>query len=204
MNAYLKNYRIARRGNGCGMKSHTVTTYSLGELNAEAVERAFRDYRDAAVNWDVPWQAEIMESLKAVSRCLGFRVKDWSIGPYSQSDLTATTGDDALDDLAGGRALAYARRKLRAAGFKLQSGPASGVRFDGWCPLTGYCGDDDAAEYVWKSLLSGNRLRESVEGLAAWASQAMESECENLQSREEFELWAEGVEFWEDGKMYRG
>lgn len=186
------------------MKTHTITTYSLGELSAEATERAFRDYRDSVCQWEVPWQAEIMGSLKAVVRCLGFRLKDWSIGPYSQSDLTATSGDDSLDDLSGGRALAYARRKLRAAGFELQSGPASGVRFDGWCPLTGYCGDDDAAEYVWKSLLRGNRLRESVQGLASWASGVMEAECDYLQSREAFSTWAEDVEFLEDGEVYRG
>lgn len=186
------------------MKTHTITTHSLAELSKEAAERAFRDYQARAATFDMPWQAEIMDSLKAVARCLGFRVKDWSIGPYSASDLTATTGDDWLDDSSGGRALAYARRKLRAAGFKLQSGPASGVRFDGWCPLTGYCGDDDAAESVWKSLLDGNRLRESVESLASWASEAMESECEYLQSREAFEQWAEDAEFLEDGKLYRG
>ena len=184
------------------MRTIQTTLYTLAELKTlfpDAYQRAFERYQRDVTTWETPWQDETMASLKAVAKCLGFTLRDWSIGPYSRNSYVRASGDYETEDLSGGRSLAIARSKLRNAGFRLGKGPAASVKFNGDCPLTGYCADDDAAEHVWKALLSGDTLKEAVESLADWAQGVLEAECEYQQGKEAFETWAGDLEFDENG-----
>lgn len=175
----------------------TIETYTLEELKAnhpEGYDKAFERFRSWAGE-DVPWINETLDSLKAVIGAFGFKMQNWSVGPYSPSDITI--GGYAYElEWSRGRALVYARRVLRDLGYCDGKRPT----FPGLCKLTGYCADDDFLESAWKDLLTGSTLRESLEGLAGVASRMMEDDVEQACSEESFEVWAEGQDFLPDGR----
>lgn len=195
------------------MRTVETRIYSVRELSPESLERAAEDYVSRLDC--IPWQDETMDSLKACVSHAGFRIRDYSIGAYSRCYLKLD-GDDSILDLRGPRALAWFENHYLSSLRIPWAGPGRDKvrRYGYWyrpgmvppCPFTGYCFDDDCIEHVAKCLKGGDSVREAFESLGQLAGDQWESEMDHLRSPEGFADMAEanGLEFSEDGKRWRG
>lgn len=156
--------------------SKTITVYTLEELetvNPVAFERVHKKWKDS-IDY-LPWSDEIMASLKAVIEACGATLKNWSIGAYSPSHVRVEIYDSedetSLVSMNAGR---FVSEILEPNGYT-KDGKAY---FPGICKWTGYCGDDDLIEAVYKALVRGNSLKDALEGLASVAQRFMEDDLE--------------------------
>lgn len=209
------------------MKHHTITTYSYDELSEEAKDRAYQDYQEMVSDWDIPWQEETFDSLKALIEHAGFTLRDWSLGAYSRNNYIKVGIDDNVADLSGKRAMAWlenhvlgpcrigwrpvthpARRKCAASIRSYAPYHPPGSRYYCApdmvkpCPFTGYVMDEVLLDALRKSLREGATVKDAFHWLADTVQDQLEAEVEHQQSREAFEQWAEDEEFTADGKRY--
>lgn len=96
------------------MRTKTIKLYKLDELSYDARARALRDYQERVASWDIPWQEETIESLKAVIEATaGVKLKDWSIGAYNRGNfLRVEFSQDEAAELSGPRAMAWLENNL--------------------------------------------------------------------------------------------
>lgn len=189
-----------------------ITVYSPAELhkkNPEAFERAKERFiQDECNAFGVPWQDEIMDSLKAIYKHSGIELKDWSISGDcpSQSDVRLEfpygygAGEQEVRDLSGQRALAWIENNLLSkfrikdnSMQKYNKGYPKGFRPYSIgnvkpCPFTGYCADDEFIDALLKSVKSGDTLGEAYSNLAYVAGKMFENEYRNMWDDEYFEI----------------
>jgi hypothetical protein len=186
-------------------KQETRTLYTIEEIRdrfPDAYDKIREDWCDAVdQSGDTPWSEEIMGSLEATIAACGAELTDWSIGPYSPSDLTVSVDDffeDGEDTEEKKDSAWFFDTILRPFGYKAHK--EKGVDFPGLCPLTGICFDDDFLESVYQDLQRDCTLSESLENLADRSREKMEEEIEG----EKDEEWMLGAlsDMWytEDGE----
>ena len=159
------------------MKTKTVNVYSYLELSKEAKLRVLHDLRvQAETDLDF-YSDEILKSMLAIAAECGLTVKDYSFGVYDQNWKFVVDGDNA--DLSGDSASAWFGNILGDKGYK-----AYGTEFKGSCGFTGVCWDDDLAESVWKSLLSGKSVKRAFDCMAYAACKLLENALNYRQSEE--------------------
>lgn len=178
----------------------SVEVYTLDELRSKFPE----GYDAVKQRWErkcqndgfIPWQDEIIESLKAIVLKCDFRLKNYEIGPDSYSAISIETMDDQNED-NNDRGRDWFRDNVLVP---LEYVNADGnVYFPGNCAFTGVCFDDDLLEKVWGRLCEGKSLYESLKGMAMDASRMMEAECEYRESEEEMLIAWDEQEFLADG-----
>jgi len=190
------------------------TVYTLAELKEQhpkGYARVHQRWKDACDgSGDMAWADETMDSLKAVVKACGGRLKDWSIGPYSYSSIDVVADDsytvedesaeygerDVVKDSAW-----LVREVLAPLGYVDALGRAD---FPGHCKFTGYCADDSFLESVWRSMASGDTLTDALRGLADVARKMMENDLEKQKDQESMEANWEGLEFTADGEEFNG
>lgn len=150
------------------MRTAEVEVYSFGELSDKAKERALAKWREAEEHYQ---SGEVRKTIEAFEKEFGVDVRCWQYSPYNHSfrlDLSRIDGDVLA--LRGNRARAWfwnnhARMLLAPERHywthdrdgKLFRAIASDSRvyqskvfytrcYDGACPLTGVCFDNDALD----------------------------------------------------------
>ena len=179
------------------MKNETQTRniYTVDELTPEAFERAHEEYCNSLQ--EIPWQAETIDSLKAVIKSAGLKLGDWSIGAYNRGNYLKVSGlSDESGKFTGKRAMAWIENNLfqhlRDKNGKIKD-----------CPLTGYHLDEYFLEDLRKSIKEGRTIRESFEDLADSAMRELENEDEYQRTEEYFRETADanGYEYTENGEI---
>lgn len=178
-------------------RQETRTLYTLDEMRTmhpngyeKIRERWINQCRESSY---VPWQDEIMDSLKAVISKCDAKLRAWQIGPWSPSYLTVAVPYTLRKDSEW-----FYETILRPLGYNRC--PERGVEFPGLCPLTGVRFDDDMLQHVYERLARNETLTEALESLAEVASRMMESECEAQEDEENMHANWGDLWFTEDGK----
>lgn len=206
--------------------SRTIKVYTAQELKEkfpEAFEKAHENFKDDVRNDPyLPWQEEIMDSMKATFKNAGVTLHDWSIGAYSPSYVkfsiptywSELAEEDLLvDDYEGKLAYnwlkeAFDLKSYKRVVFKNHLGkPAHRYDFkklDGtdWsCEFTGYCADHDYLESLFDCIHNGMSLHDAFSNLGDVTRKLFENEYEYQQSEEYFfeEASANGYEYTEEG-----
>lgn len=109
------------------MRTETRTLYRYSELSPEAQGRACEEARAAGWGEDC-WSAEWRQALEGACVALGWSVKGWSVGAFSDADCRLEVPESGA--LVG----------VRAWKFLQNSGAFDVIAGD--CPFTGYCGDE--------------------------------------------------------------
>ena len=230
------------------MRTAEVEVYSFDELSYEAKERALAKWRETE---DHHWGGEVRDTIAAFEKEFGVDIKSWQYSSYSHRfSLDLSRIDDDVLALKGNRArawfwnnhahvlLAPARhywthdrdgRLLRAVAPDsrvYQSKVFYDRVYDGTCPFTGVCFDNDALDplayfcfgVVWdaekkarvqstvRTVAADDRntvesvLRDCVDSLFAAAQQ----DWEGQESEEYFRDFCEANEweFTEDGDRW--
>ena len=125
---------------------NTVNVYSIKELQEDfpsAFEKAFEKFQRAQMyRGEIPWQYEIMDSMKQTFKNADITLKDWEIGAYCPcyvkisiptywSELAEE--DSLVDDYTGKRALKWIKDAFDLSSVKrvnYKYGGKSGFRYD--------------------------------------------------------------------------
>lgn len=191
--------------------SRKIDVYTIEELKEnfpEAYEKAYEDFkRDIQQDRDIPWQEEIMDSMKATFKHAGVTLHNWSIGAYCYSEVKfsiptywseVAENDMLVDEFEGKKAYnwlkdAFDLKSYKRVAYKNHLGKTAYrydfVKLDGkdWsCEFTGYCADHDFLESLFMCIHDGMNLKDAFSNLADVASRLLEDECEFQQSEEYF------------------
>ena len=188
-----------------------ITVYSLKELKEkfpDGFERAWKDFRNDCANDQLPWEDEIMDSMKKTFKFAGINLEDWSISTCERSYVkfniptywSELADEDILvDSYTGKKALNWLKNA-----FDLKSAKRVGyighdkkkhyrwdcTKLDGkdwWCEFTGYCADQDYLENLLEDVSKNNYdLSEAFHNLADVAAKLFDNEYEYQMSEEYF------------------
>ena len=162
--------------------------YELKEKFPKAFEKAHENFKDDVRNDPfLPWQEEIMDSMKATFKYANVTLYDWEIGAYScsrvkfhiptyWSDLAEE--DCLVDEYEGKKAYKWLEEAFDLKSYKRVKytnhlgKPA--YRYDfkkpddaEWsCEFTGYCADHDFLESLFECIHDGMNLRDAFSNLA--------------------------------------
>ena len=129
----------------------TIEAYTLAELknkNPQAYTKVHKRWQELCLEGPVPWQDEIMDSLKAVVAACGGTMYNWQIGAYSPSFLHVKGIDDTEWNIQRFKDDVLAPNGC----LDIKGNP----QFVGSCVLNGYCADDDFLEALWKHYSSNS------------------------------------------------
>ena len=192
--------------------SRKIDAYTIEELKEQfpaAYDKASEEFKkDISNDPYLPWQEEIMGSLKATFKHAGVSLQDWSIGVYSYSHVKffipaywseLAEEDMLVDDYEGKSAYkwlkdAFDLKSYKRVAYKNHLGkPAHRYDFkklDGtdWsCEFTGYCADHDFLESLFESVAcDGLNIKDAFRNLADVAAKLFENEEEYMMSEEYF------------------
>lgn len=136
------------------MKTVTIQLYSVDELCEESRKRAYERW---LADRDYTWSGEVRDTLKELSKELVIRVYGWSYDSCSHDSGVITWGSTWTDDqlaLRGNRARAFLWNHFGHLLLKPKTS-LNGKRrsrvffdrvYDGTCPMTGVCFDNDALD----------------------------------------------------------
>lgn len=231
------------------MREVSIEVFTFDELSDEAKERAHRDWISKGMPYC--WAAEARQTMEAFEEEFGVKIRNWEYSSYSYNfHLDTDSIDDDVLALKGNRARAWFwnnhgdvlleprthyftrdkdGRRVEAVGLnsvEYRSKVSFTRVYDGTCPWTGYCLDNDALDpiayfcfgVVWdekekKRVQSkartlrqddantvGSLLHDSVDALF----RTLKEDCEYQESMEAFKdaCEANGYEFTEDGAMW--
>ena len=197
--------------------------YELKEKFPEAFEKAHENFKDDVRNDPfLPWQEEIMDSLKATFKNAGVTLHSWSIGAYSYSHVkfsihtywSELAEEDCLvDEYEGKKAYKWLKevfdlKSYKRVNYKNHLGkPAHRYDFvksngESWsCEFTGMWCDYDYLGSLFDCIHDGMNLHDAFSNLADEARKLMEAEYENQLSEEYFleEADINNYEFTENG-----
>jgi hypothetical protein len=190
----------------------TINVYTYDELSNEAQAVARENYRKRLqACGDYAWMDEIYDSCKKLFEAAGVAMRDYQLGSY-RSDITAGFSSCEVEELNGGRAMAWVENNL-LSGLRIPWRGAGRWRVAKYgscyrpglvppCPFTGYCADDDLLDALIKSVREGDTLREAFEGLAQVVERLVNDEIESQLSDEYMgeHLSANDCEFLESGR----
>lgn len=131
------------------MKTFEVKLYSFNELPEFFREKIIEKKKEQIYNDPFfPSLEEGMDSLHAIAKELGFKLRDWQVGPYTQCRASVGSYESGNKEIA---------RFLNCLIKKGYSRPKkfSEMEFPGICGFTGVCYDDDLCEVIWKELIDG-------------------------------------------------
>lgn len=191
------------------METITIETYKFHELSEEVKEKAIDDFRNAIS--EIPWQYEIINSLKAIFKASGISLTDYSLG-LDRGFIKFDIGEPGK--LSGARALAWLENNLfyklrikntlenRKNAVKYGNGYAIGSIKP--CPLTGICFDEAYITALVSDIKAGSTLHDAYAGLAGACQKLLESECLNSVSAENIgeTLSINEHSFLASGEMY--
>lgn len=147
------------------------TVYSFDELNEDAKEKAHSEHLQNSFEW--PWACEAEHTMEEVEKLFHIKLRNWSIGTYRPEypdiHFCDNFGDfweqEERKELSGNRARAFLWNNFGHVLFEMKhygkyEKNASGVWrykryskvlpdsrvYDGTCPLTGMCFDNDALD----------------------------------------------------------
>lgn len=211
------------------MREETIKVYKFEELSDDAKEKARTWYRESVLAYDRYSQDEMVDSLKALFKAAGIKLKDYSLGNSWNRDNHVRFDMGDAGALSGKRAWAWLENNL----FKSlriyktwQDGPGL-ARWDGEkhrhyslkdarsygyrlgeipsCPLTGVCYDDDFIDALREAVKDGDTLEEAFAGLASTFAKIADAEDEYRNSEEAVDesLTINEYEFREDGTRHR-
>ncbi len=191
------------------MKTIETTVYTVAELKEQfpdGYKAAFEHFQRQRMECgEVFWQSEIMDSLKAIVAACGMKMSKWDLGDSSnrRQDITLDyRHNEAAQELSGKRAMAFFWHALKEHGYSRPTFPGWKMEFPGTYGFTGYCADEDFAESIWQNLQTGDTLKEAIEDQARTYGKLLDAEIEQMQSEEEFEVWADGQNFTEEGETF--
>ena len=192
----------------------TVRVYTPAELKAKypkGFERAHDWFKEG--NDGVPWQEEIMDSLKATFKHSGLALRDWYIeGLYPSQSWVKFNMESDVENLRGQRALAWLENNLLEGLRERRSFIHRAKKYsDKWhvfnkygeipsCPFTGVCFDEDFIESLVKDVQNGETLYRAYFNLARVAGKLFEAEIEN-QNSEEYFLDYSDLLFTKEGRI---
>lgn len=209
--------------------SRKIDVYTIKELKEnfpEAYEKAYEDFKqDIQQDPYLPWQEEIMDSMKATFKHAGVTLHNWSIGAYCYSKVKFSIPthwselaeeDILVDDYEGKLAYKWLKEtfdleSFRRVNYKNHLGkPAHRYDFtkmgsekdwDWSCEFTGYCADHDFLESLFDCIHDGMNLKDAFSNLGDVARKLCEAEYENQLTEEYFleEAMANNYEYTEDG-----
>lgn len=191
----------------------TINVYSakeLKEINPVAFEYAHQQFQKDMENDEIPWQHEIMGSLKSLLKYAGIELRDWSIGIYGHCYIKFSIPtywnevaeyDDVVDNLTGKKAYKWLKetfdlKSYRRVNYKNHLGKQS-HRYDftklnsekdwDWsCEFTGLWADHDFLESLFDCVHDGMTIEDAVRNLADVAGKLFEQEYESMMSEENF------------------
>lgn len=205
---------------------NTVNVYSIKELQndfPEAFEKAFEKYQRMQMDWsELPWQYEIMDSMKQTFQKADVTLKGWEIGAYCLCHVKISIptywselaeSDLLVDDYTGKRALNWIKEAFDISSVKrvnYKYGGKSGFRYDvkkkngeEWsCEFTGVCFDHDFLDSLLNDIQKeGCTLYEAFNNLADVAGKLFEQEYDYMISEKCFieECENNDYQFTEDG-----
>lgn len=193
-----------------------VNVYTVEELKEQfpnAFEYAHGKFRKYIASDRLPWQYEIMDSMKAVFETANVKLTDWEISDCSYSSVEFDM-DSEVKELEGNRALAWLENNLF---WKLRETrpfqkrvkyyndkPYNFTHFGKMkdCPLTGYCADEDFLDSLIEDIKGHCTLSDAFHNLADVASRLFRNEYEYTQSEEYFieEASNNDYQYTEEGK----
>ena len=179
------------------MKTHTINTYSLQEMKELFPE----SYKKIVDNWKVyasitpiPWEGEIIDSLKATINVFNSKMITYDIYPYEHSFIKIELSEIPDKYI---NTIQYVEGVLSDLGYEKKDGA---FQFPGLCKLTGVSFDEDFLEHVYRGVSSGKSLKGALESLAGVASRLLEEEMKYQESEEAMvDAWSEN-EYMENGK----
>lgn len=206
--------------------SRKIDVYNIQELKEkfpDAFDKAYEEFKEGVSNDPyLPWQEEIMDSLKATFKFAGVTLHDWSIGAYHYSHVkfsiptywSELAEEDLLvDDYEGELAYNWLKETFDIKDFKRVACQYEGkthyrhdfTKLDGsnWsCEFTGVCFDHDYLESLFECIHDGMNLKDAFSNLADEARKLFEAEYENQLSEEYFleEADTNEYEYTEDGE----
>lgn len=188
-----------------------INVYSaqeLKEMNPVAFQYAWEKYKRICESDTLPWQEEIMDSMKKTFKYAGITLKDWSIGAYSPSYVKISIptywsdlaeNDELVDNLESQLAVDWLKETFDIKSFERveytnhldkQAYRYDFKKLDGedWsCEFTGYCADFDFLESLFESVIcDGMNIEDAFRNLADVASKLFENEYEYMMSEEYF------------------
>lgn len=194
------------------MKTHTITTYSFEELSDEAKQHAVKKWREH--NYEIHWQDEIFDSLKAVYKAANITIRDYSLGLCSYSYIKIDL-DEYIGDLTGARAFAWIENnllhKLRISNTlenrkkHIKYGQYYRIGMVKPCPFTGVCYDENFLSCITESIKSGDSLKDIfTRRLIEEYVRILQAEYDDQNSDEYIidTITANQYEFTENGEMY--
>jgi len=209
--------------------SRKIDVYTIEELKEQfpdAYDKAYEEFKkDTSSDPYLPWQEEIMGSMKATFKHAGVTLHDWSIGTYSYSHVkfsiptywSELAEEDVLvDEYEGELAYkwlmdAYDLKSYRRVPYKDEKGKTkyrhdftnlkSDKEWDWSCEFTGVCFDHDYLESLFECIHDGMNLKDAFSNLADVARQLFEAEYENQLTEEYFleEASHNNYEYTEEG-----
>lgn len=154
-----------------------IEALTISELE-EGFSRAYNQlYNDFYQEDSVPWLSEIIESLAAFVKCLGYNLDRYELGEDSNRSYIQCSPPDGNEDVGGVRAHTYVINSLehyrvpygcRHKKYKEYSRYGKAYRAGNIKPgpFTGYYMDEVLIEEVLKSSLKGDMLVESLNNLS--------------------------------------
>lgn len=206
--------------------SRKIDVYTIEELKEQfpdAFEYAWEQFKkDISNDPYLPWQEEIMGSMKATFKYAGVTLHDWSIGAYSPSYVkfsiptywSELAEEDLLvDDYESELAYnwlkeAFDLQSFERVKYKNHLGKTAYrhdfKKLDGtdWsCEFTGVCFDHDYLESLFECIHDGMNLKDAFSNLADEASKLFEDEYESRLTEEYFleEASNNDYEYTEEG-----
>jgi hypothetical protein len=171
-------------------RNFTQTIYRFSELSDKAKQRAKDDYANAE---GYAWQAEQMDSLKALAAHFGGELADWSIDFFGASHSSAKF---AMPEMSA--------KEIKELLGQLGTYNKRTDKGHGDCKLTGFCGDEDAIDGFRIAWRNGERDLSTLMDAAfdSWLK-AAQTDCEYQYSDEAFAEHCEAndYEFHEDGRF---
>ncbi len=210
------------------MKMEQINVYSaqeLKEMNPVAFEYAWDKYKRMCESDTLPWQEEIMDSMKKTFKYAGVSLNDWSIGAYSPSYVKFSIptywsdladNDELVDNLEGRKAYNWLKetfdlKSYRRVYYKNHLGKRahrydftklnSEKEWDWSCEFTGYCADHDFLESLFDCIYDKMNIEDAFRNLADVAAKLFENEYEYMMSEEYFLEQADCMDwkYTEDG-----
>lgn len=206
--------------------SRKIDVYTIEELkekNPVAYEYVWEQFKkDISNDPYLPWQEEIMGSMKATFKHAGVTLHDWSISTHSYSYVkfsiptywSELAEEDLLvDDYEGELAYnwlkeAFDLQSFERVEYKNHLGETAYrhdfKKLDGkdWsCEFTGVCFDHDYLESLFECIHDGMNLKDAFSNLADEAAKLFENEYEYQLTEEYFleEASNNDYEYTEEG-----
>lgn len=197
-------------------KTITQTVYKFSELSDDAKESAKDEYKES---FGYVWNMEALESIKALAKHFGGKVKNYSIewwnpnGSWMDFDMPESeeiverfwNGEKSAYDMNDSELESAAKESIKTLAEKLGAYDPETGKGLGYCVLTGYCADENAIDGLRAGIKAGKSLDESMQmAFKSWMKSCNE-DYESFYSDGEFSEHSDSNGYWydEDGHLVK-